>query len=93
MFNYKWFMLNDTDTVKRLTTVRDMRWYINDFIKDNKDVFDNMTLLNENIDDINRLYNFRKHLELATEKDLLKIYSEWIDLDKMNYIYAKRRGS
>ena len=93
MFNYRWFMLNDTDTVKRLTTVSDMRWYINNFIKDNKDVLDNMTMIGENLDDIERLYNFRKHLDLAAEKDLLKIYDEWIDLDKMNYIYAKRRGS
>lgn len=93
MFSYKWFKENDKNRVNRLISVKDIKWYIDNFIEDNKDVLDNMTMIGENVDEIERLYNFRKHLDLAAEKDLLKIYDEWIDLDKMNYIYAKRRGS
>ena len=93
MFSYSWFKENDPEGISRLVNINDIEDYLDTFIKDNKDILENMVLLGENADDINRMYNFRKRLKYAKSMDLLRVVGEWIDLDKMNYIYAKRRGS
>lgn len=92
MFSYQWFKENDPEGISRLVNINDIEDYLDTFIKDNKDILENMVLTGENTDDINRMYHFRKRLKYAKSMDLLRVVGEWIDLDKMNYIYAKRRG-
>ena len=78
MFSYQWFLENDRDTVERLTSVKDIKWYIDNFIKDNKDVLDNMVLVGENVDEINWLYDFyNRVIPKYGERGIQFICSAW----------------
>lgn len=85
MFNFKWFLENDADNIKRINSVKGIKLYINKFIKENEDLLNNMVLVGSK--DVERLYSFRDALEEAEEKDLFIVMQAWMDLDGFLTLY------
>lgn len=78
MFSYQWFKENDKNRVNRLISVKDIKWYIDNFIEDNKDILDNMILIGDHVKEIELLYKFRNiTIEYAKEKDLKYVMYDW----------------
>lgn len=78
MFSYQWFKENDKNRVNRLISVKDIKWYIDNFIEDNKDILDNMILIGDHVKEIEMLYNFRNiTIEYAKEKNLKSVMYDW----------------
>lgn len=78
MFSYQWFKENDKNRVNRLISVKDIKWYIDNFIEDNKDILDNMILIGDHVKEIEKLYKFRNiTVEYAKEKHLKYVMYDW----------------
>lgn len=78
MFSYQWFKENDKNIVNRLISVKDIKWYIDNFIEDNKDILDNMILIGDHVKEIEMLYKFRNiTIEYAKEKNLKSVMYDW----------------